>query len=87
VAVLEARRGTLLATHERLEAVAAAIDELLASGQRVLVHCGGGVERSPLSIAWWLHTRRGMSLDEAYRLLMHKHPPTQDRQAWIVHST
>jgi protein-tyrosine phosphatase len=71
------------ATPETLESVCQAIDEALTVGP-VLVHCGGGVERSPLSVAWWLHSRRGMALPDAYQLVALKHPPTQDRTFWIV---
>jgi protein-tyrosine phosphatase len=66
-----------------LETVASAIDDALASGRRVLVHCGAGSERAPLTIAWFLNRRRAMSLDAAYDLLKHKRPIVQDRRVWL----
>ncbi len=49
-----------------LDRTAALIDEELAQGHRVLVHCEEGCERAPLVVAWFLKTRRGKTLDEAY---------------------
>ena len=66
-----------------LDVIASLIDDALANGRRVLVHCGAGSERAPLTIAWFLHRRRGMSLDAAYDLLKRKRPIVQDRRAWL----
>ena len=52
-----------------LDRTAALIDDELALGHRVLVHCEEGCERAPLVVAWFLKTKRGMTLDEAYALL------------------
>jgi len=65
-----------------LDTIAAAIDDALANGRRVLVHCGAGSERAPLTIAWFLNRRRAMSLDAAYELLKRKRPMVKDRRAW-----
>ena len=67
----------------QLDATAEIIHAALQSGQRVLVHCGAGVERSPLTVAWYLHRKHGKTLDEAYALLLSKRPIVQDRQAWL----
>lgn len=66
-----------------LDIAAAIVDAALKGGRRVLVHCGAGSERAPLAVAWFLHTRRGMTLDEAYDLLKAKRPIVQDRRFWI----
>ena len=66
-----------------LDITAGVIDHALAEGHRVLVHCGAGSERAPLTVAWFLHRRRAMSLDAAYDLLKRKRPIVQDRSAWL----
>jgi histidinol-phosphate aminotransferase len=67
-----------------LDAIARTIDVYLAQGKRVVVHCGEGVERAPLAVAWWLHRRQGLSLDEAYQVVRNARPQACDRQEWIV---
>lgn len=66
-----------------LDTTSALIDAALALDQRVLVHCEEGSERAPLVIAWFLKTRRGFSLDEAYTLLQDKRPIVRDRRKWL----
>jgi protein-tyrosine phosphatase len=68
---------------ESLERTADLIDDGLARGQRVLVHCEEGCERAPLVIAWFLKTRRAMTLDEAYALLKSRRPIVEDRRRWL----
>ncbi len=66
-----------------LDTTAALIDVALRLGLRVLVHCEEGCERAPLTVAWFLKTRRGMTLDEAYSLLTRHRPIVKDRRAWL----
>lgn len=66
-----------------LDRTAAVIDAALSLGLRVLVHCEEGCERAPLVVAWFLNTRRAMSLDEAYALLKSRRPIVQDRRRWL----
>lgn len=66
-----------------LDSTAALIDAALALDQRILVHCEEGSERSPLVVAWFLHKRRGMSLEAAYNLIMGKRPIVRDRRKWL----
>src|SRR5579864_5567168 len=61
-----------------LDITASVIDNALTGGRRVLVHCGSGSERAPLTVAWFLNRRRAMSLDAAYDLLKRKRPIVQD---------
>jgi protein-tyrosine phosphatase len=66
-----------------LDQTAALIDDELAQGHRVLVHCEEGCERAPLVVAWFLKNRRGMTLDEAYALLKSRRPMVVDRRRWL----
>jgi protein-tyrosine phosphatase len=66
-----------------LDITASVIDSALSGGRRVLVHCGAGSERAPLTVAWFLNRRRAMSLDAAYDLLKGKRPIVQDRRFWL----
>ena len=66
-----------------LDSTAAVIDAALERNQRVLLHCEEGCERAPLVVAWFLKTRRGMTLDEAYALMKSRRPIVQDRRRWL----
>jgi protein-tyrosine phosphatase len=66
-----------------LDSTAALIDSALGLGMRVLVHCEEGCERAPLTVAWFLIRRRGMSLDDAYALLKRQRPIIEDRRRWL----
>jgi protein-tyrosine phosphatase len=66
-----------------LERTAEVIDAALTRGERVLVHCEEGCERAPLVVAWFLKTRRAMTLDEAYALLKRRRPIIEDRRRWL----
>ena len=66
-----------------LDGTAALIETALSLGLRVLVHCEEGCERAPLTIAWFLKTRRAMTLDDAYALLKSRRPIVQDRRRWL----
>jgi hypothetical protein len=66
-----------------LDTTAALIDAALAIDLRVLVHCEEGCERAPLTVAWFLARRRGMTLDQAYDLLQSRRPIIRDRRRWL----
>jgi len=42
-----------------------------------------GMERSPLTVVWYLHTYQDMSLDEAYKTVQTARPVAVDRRYWI----
>ena len=67
----------------RLEIACDIIDNAYTNGYNILVHCQMGVERSPLTVAYWLATRYSLSLDEAYMLLQHQRPIVEDRRSWL----
>lgn len=55
----------------------------LIKGRKVLVHCGAGIERSPLAVACYLADYHEMSMDDAYKLIKEKRPQVQDRRSWL----
>jgi len=66
-----------------LDTTSALIDAGLRLGMPVLVHCEEGCERAPLAVAWFLKTRRAMTLDEAYALIKSRRPIVKDRRSWL----
>lgn len=49
----------------------------------VVVHCAMGMERSPLSVVWYLKTHDGASIDQAYDLVRQARPIAMDRRSWL----
>jgi protein-tyrosine phosphatase len=68
---------------KELDLAIEAIDFALKKGKKVLVHCVGGAERSPLTVVWYLHSKKGMTIEEAYNLVMEKRPLVQRRDSWL----
>lgn len=67
-----------------LNTIAAQIDNELAAGRNVLVHCVQAHERSPLAIAWYLvRSKRAADLFAAYDQVRAKHPATERRIEWV----
>ncbi|HEY8516056.1 MAG TPA: dual specificity protein phosphatase family protein [Candidatus Binatia bacterium] len=50
-----------------LPAILARLEELLAAGRRVYVHCNAGFNRAPTVAIAYLRAHRGMSHEEAWR--------------------
>jgi protein-tyrosine phosphatase len=68
---------------KQLDKIANTIDYNLKNDKKVLVHCGAGIERSPLAVVWYLHTRKHMPIDTAYKLVRTRRIIAQDRRLWI----
>lgn len=68
---------------ENLELIHNLITNSFIDKARILIHCRGGVERSPLTVATWLRRYRGFTLDEAYTLLKLRRPVVEDRRYWL----
>lgn len=67
-----------------LERTIAAIKAHHGAGRQVLVHCYAGIERSPLTIVYYLHKfGHAKTIPEAYAFVMAKRPIVQDRQSWL----
>ena len=50
---------------------------------KVVVHCAMGMERSPLTVVWYLHQYHDKTIDEAYDMVQHARPVAVDRREWI----
>jgi len=84
VPILERPSPGGLANIDRLDEAADLISEFLGKGAKLLVHCGAGIERSPLTCAWWLRrTGACATLREAYAHLMELRPIVADRTEWL----
>ena len=78
---IEPRSGTVL---HRLDEIAASMRQAIEDqGRDVVVHCAMGMERSVLSVMWYLHKEAGMTLDEAYDTICEARPIAVDRRHWI----
>lgn len=79
------RTGEVYAQRAALDAAAAWIESKRNAQQgNVLVHCAVGIERSPLTVAWWLKKFGGRpDLDAAYSDVIAKRPIVQRRDFWV----
>jgi predicted protein tyrosine phosphatase len=72
----------VLAYRVRLDDAVTWIEE--NKSRPMLVHCGAGIERSPLTVAWFMCRKQFVAdLDEAYAWLMKRRPVVQDRRIWL----
>ena len=68
-----------------LDTLADAIFEQLAdSEKKIVVHCYMGMERSVLTVVWYLHTKKGLSMDEAYEQVGAVRPIAIDHRDWVL---
>ena len=78
---IEPRSGTV---RECLDEIAESMRQAIEDQERdVVVHCAMGMERSVLSVMWYLHKEFGMTLDEAYDTICEARPIAVDRRHWI----
>lgn len=71
----------------KLDEACEIIDDHLLNHVPLLVHCWAGVERSPLTLAYWLvKSKRRANLDGAYIFLKHLRPIVEDRRSWLPYS-
>ena len=74
--------GYLYGTDEEdTEEVHNNLDEFLK--RKVVVHCAMGIERSPLTVVWYLHKYHIKTIDEAYDLVREARPVAVERRYWI----
>jgi Dual specificity phosphatase, catalytic domain len=66
-----------------LELIMEVIETHFQTDNPLLIHCKGGVERSPLSVASWLVKYHNWTLDRAYFNLKQLRPVVEDRREWL----
>jgi len=66
-----------------LELIAHVIQNHVDSKTKLLVHCMGGMERSPLALTWYMHERKGMEFSDAYDYVKLKRPQALNRIQWL----
>jgi hypothetical protein len=78
-------RSGAVASIKMLNEAADLIHQHVSNQEKLLVHCQGGVERSPLTIAWYLvnKAKRFSTLDQAYVFLKQKRPVVSPRLFWL----
>ena len=77
-------QSEVIETRNDVERVADLINTVLEAGQqKVVVHCYMGMERSVLSVVWYMHKYLGMGIDEAYEKIFINRPIAADRRHWI----
>jgi len=82
IAYLNVHPSRMVAQIHQLNVCAGILAAHALTKRKLLVHCMAGVERSPLTIVWYL-TSTGLSLDEAYALVQRQRPQVEDRRAWL----
>ena len=70
------------ATHQVEDAIIE-LNYLLQNGNKVLVHCHAGMDRSPFVVAYYLHTYVDMGFSDAYDLVKWKRPQTIQHWDWF----
>ena len=68
---------------ENIELVSSIIQNHIMAGEKVLVHCLGGMERSPLAVTWYLHKNAGVGLNDAFDFVKKKRPQALNRIQWL----
>lgn len=83
----EDRNKGAVANPKQLELLATIIDSCYESGEPLMIHCKGGIERSPLTLVYYLNQYIGYSLDEAYNFVKGKRPIVEDRRSWLTNGS
>ena len=81
IATIQRKR---LVSQEKLKIAHEMLDRYYNDCTPLLIHCIGGVERSPLTLATWM-VSRGLypDLGAAYEYLMSQRPVVEDRRHWL----
>ena len=73
------------ALRETLDRIAKQIHNALeTTNKKVVVHCYMGMERSVLSVVWYLNRYMEKSIDEGYRIVSNIRPIAIDHRSWIT---
>jgi len=67
-----------------LEKIVNTMTMAMDTGQKVVVNCSMGMERSVLATVWYLVRNKGMDLDNAYGFVRSVRPIATDRREWLI---
>ena len=68
---------------KRLDEALDFMDKALKNGGKVLVICGAGFERSPLTVFAYLHRKRGLCIGDALDIVRTKRPQSDIHLSWL----
>ena len=72
-----------VAMMENLDLISSVIQNHVMAGEKVLVHCMGGIERSLLAVTWYLHKNAGVPVSDAFDFVKKKRPQAMNRIQWL----
>ena len=73
------------ALRETLDRIADEMHNVIeTTDKKVVVHCYMGMERSVLSVVWYLHRYEGKTIDAAYQIVANVRPIAIDHRSWIA---
>ncbi|MAH46797.1 hypothetical protein CMI37_13290 [Candidatus Pacearchaeota archaeon] len=56
---------------------------MVETDDRIVVHCAMGMERAPLTVAWYLMNEKYIGFDDAYEIIARARPIVCDRREWL----
>lgn len=68
---------------KQLEMLGHIIGSCLDCEEPLMIHCKGGIERSPLTVAYFLVKFRHYKMDDAYEFIKKARPVVEDRRTWL----
>jgi len=56
---------------------------MVETEDKIVVHCAMGMERAPLTVAWYLMHDKFIGFDQAYKIIADARPIVCDRRDWL----
>ena len=81
--LIEEQDVEVVALKHQLELVCDIINKNTDQGKDTLIHCMASIERSPLTVIYYLHKHKNMGYNEAYEYVKKIHPITANRLSWL----
>lgn len=79
----DAERTFIERDYQYIAGIIYTISSFMEDRRKVLVHCHGGMDRSPFVVAMYLHEHKGMDPMEAYELVKRRRPQTIIHDDWM----
>lgn len=77
------RNKGAMANLKQLDLLGNIIDSCIDADEPLLIHCKGGVERSPLTLVYYLVKFLKWDIDTAYEHIKIIRPVVEDRRTWL----